>query len=355
MDSSGFSPAGAPASGRGAVRKAPEDYGFFGPDSVTWRVWSYPTSLTIGFQRAVVIEELDPFLIAPVYITQKIVNNARIRYDNTLRYFATVAFGDSRSVVKAADALVRIHARAVGVEPVSGLHFDANNPDSQLWIHLTAWHSILYAYEVYGPGRLSDADEKRYWEECAVAAQFQTCDPEKVPRTREGVRQYFARMRPRLAASEAAQGIMDHLLNAEVMFPPVPVLLRPGAWFVNRILRAMTLATMPEWQRRLAGLRQGRLDAWLTRRLGRAFFRTFAVLASKRLQLALLERISPATGPVVRHVLLDEPAQTTDVLTPEQAFVRHRTPSPVEQYRKLRMPPEQAAQIVYTPSSPVPA
>jgi hypothetical protein len=41
-----------------------EDYGFFGPGSVTWKVWSYPTSLTIGFQRAVVVEELDPALIA---------------------------------------------------------------------------------------------------------------------------------------------------------------------------------------------------------------------------------------------------------------------------------------------------
>ena len=41
-----------------------EDYGFFGPDSVTWKVWSYPTSLTIGFQRAVVVEELDPALVA---------------------------------------------------------------------------------------------------------------------------------------------------------------------------------------------------------------------------------------------------------------------------------------------------
>lgn len=34
------------------VRPA-EDYGFFGPDSVTWRVWSYPTSLTVGFQSRI--------------------------------------------------------------------------------------------------------------------------------------------------------------------------------------------------------------------------------------------------------------------------------------------------------------
>ena len=49
--------------GRGSTKRH-EDYGFFGPDSVTWRVWSYPTSLTVGFQRAVVVEELDPVLLA---------------------------------------------------------------------------------------------------------------------------------------------------------------------------------------------------------------------------------------------------------------------------------------------------
>src|SRR5438552_12413429 len=90
-----------------------EDYGFFGPDSVTWKVWSYPTSLTVGFQRAVVIEELDPALVAAVAATNDIVYRARTRYDRTLRYFALVAFGDSRTTSKAADVLVKIHSKAI--------------------------------------------------------------------------------------------------------------------------------------------------------------------------------------------------------------------------------------------------
>jgi hypothetical protein len=31
-----------------------EDYGFFGPDSVAWKVFRYPTTLSVGFQRTVV-------------------------------------------------------------------------------------------------------------------------------------------------------------------------------------------------------------------------------------------------------------------------------------------------------------
>src|SRR4051794_27636840 len=86
------------------------DYGFFGPGSVTWRVWSYPTSLTVGFQRAVVVEELDPALVASVTDTKAIYDRPRTRYDRTLRYFAMVAFGDSRSTMKAADVLVKVHS-----------------------------------------------------------------------------------------------------------------------------------------------------------------------------------------------------------------------------------------------------
>ncbi|MEA2331116.1 MAG: hypothetical protein QOH58_1254, partial [Thermoleophilaceae bacterium] len=162
----------------GASTKRHEDNGFFGPGSVAWRVWGYPTSLTVGFQRAVVVEELDPFLLASVEATDRVRTQARGRYDNTIRYFATVAFADSRTAVEASAALMRVHSRMVGIEPVSGLQYDANDPDSQLWILLTGWHSVLYAYERYGPGRLSPEDDRRYWEACAVAAELQTCDPD---------------------------------------------------------------------------------------------------------------------------------------------------------------------------------
>src|SRR3954454_21442180 len=113
-----------------------EDYGFFGPDSITWKVWSYPTSLTVGFQRAVVVEELDPALVASVDETHAIFDRPRPRYDRTLRYFALVAFGDSRSPSKAADVLVKVHSKGIGTDPVTGIRYDANDPHSQLWIHL---------------------------------------------------------------------------------------------------------------------------------------------------------------------------------------------------------------------------
>ncbi|HWJ81926.1 MAG TPA: oxygenase MpaB family protein [Nocardioides sp.] len=311
-----------------------EDHGFFGPGSVTWKVWSYPTSLTIGFQRAVVVEELDPALVASVYETHAIFDRPRTRYDRTLKYFSLVAFGSSRETSKAADVLVKIHSKGIGTCPVTGIRYDANDPHSQLWIHLTAWHSILYAYERYGPGRLTAEEEARYWEECAVAAELQTCDPADVPRSREGVRAYFEEMKPQLLGSGIARESMAQLLDARVMMPPLPLLLRPVSWVSARVLRAGTIATMPRWMRELGGLEQSRVvDAlvrpvlWLALRL---------VAMNARVELAVLGVLSPMTVPVVEPVLLGVPPERAEVLTPAQARERYGYQRPRDAHLDLR-------------------
>lgn len=196
------------------------DCGFFGPGSVTWKVWSYPTSPLMGFQRSVTIEQLDPNLVAAVEDSGGVRARTHTRYDRTMRYFSMVAFGATAPTVKAADVLVKIHSKAIGVDPVTGGRYDANAPSSQLWIHMTAWHSILHVYERFGPGPLSPQEEEQYWAECARSAELQTIDPADVPRSRDEVRAYFDHWRPRLSGSEAAQSMTDFILHTEVVLSP---------------------------------------------------------------------------------------------------------------------------------------
>jgi uncharacterized protein (DUF2236 family) len=312
-----------------------EDYGFFGPDSVTWKVWSYPTSLTVGFIRAVVIEELDPALVASVDHTHDIYNRPRTRYDRTLRYFAMVAFSDSRSTSQAADVLVKVHSKAIGTEPYSGQRYDANDPQSQLWIHLTAWHSILYAYEKYGPGKLSAEEEARYWEECALAAELQTCDPADVPRNREGIRAYFDRMRPQLSGSPIARQAMKHLINGAALISPLPRYLAPVTWIINRTLQAGVMATMPHWMRAMGGLGQPRLfDVAVAPMLRIAFAALNASPPTIRLQV--LRLLSPATVPVVAPVLLGVRPRNPVVVSPAEARARYGYDKPAEAHLEWR-------------------
>jgi uncharacterized protein (DUF2236 family) len=312
-----------------------EDYGFFGPGSVTWKVWSYPTSLTVGFQRAVVVEELDPALVASVATTRAIWDRPRSRYDRTIRYFALVAFGDSRSATEAADVLVKVHAKAVGTEPYSRESYDANDPRSQLWILVTGWHSVLYAYERFGPGPLAAEEDEQYWNECAIAAELQTCDPADVPRSRDGVRRYFEEMRPSLSGSELARRTMAHLLTATVLLPqPVRLALRPAAWAASRTLRSATIATLPRWMREMAGLRQSRLEDVLVVPVMKLAFGAAAL--NPHLELQLLRRLSPSTVPVAAPVLFGLAPINPETTTPTLARERLGLSKPAEAHLEFR-------------------
>ncbi|WP_419996396.1 oxygenase MpaB family protein [Streptomyces boninensis] len=329
-----------------------DDYGFFGPGSVVWKVWSYPSAPTVGFQRAVVVEELDPPLVASVDHTQGIYDRPRTRYDRTLRYFAMVAFAGTRDVCKAADILVKVHSKAIGKLPYeedangAGTSavgtYDANDPASQLWIQLTGWHSILYAYEKYGPGKLSDAEEREYWEACAVAAELQTCSPDDVPRTREGVRAYLEGMRPKLSASPIAKQAMRHLLKTELVLPKkLPWWEKLPAHIAARALRIATLATLPRWMRKETNLPTSRLLDVLIVPLMRV---SFAVIhLSPQLELRLISRLSPSTVPVIAPMKLGVPPVKEETLTPAEARDRHGYPRPADAHHDLRT--RQAARV----------
>ncbi|MEQ8511909.1 MAG: oxygenase MpaB family protein [Algiphilus sp.] len=291
-----------------------QDYGFFGPDSPSWKVWSSPTSL-IGFQRAVVLEHFDPFLAAAVADMRGIYTNPGRRLDRTLAYFLTVAVADGRTATEASRLLMRVHAKVQGIEPISGTPYSANSPESQLWIHVTGWHSVLKCYELYGPGPLSEREERRYWEECAVAAELQTCKPADVPRSRDEVRAYFEAVRPRLCTSERAHEGMHYLLrtpraNAGWAF-----------WGISRILAPATVASLPRWMRVIGGFDQGMLADGITPPLARIAmqFGQWPVL-----KVAALRYSAPNTARIMRaHHAGGVPANARTV-TPAEC--RARTP-----------------------------
>ncbi|WP_278265015.1 oxygenase MpaB family protein [Nocardia sp. AG03] len=286
-----------------------DDYGFFGPDSPSWKVWSSPTSL-IGFQRAVTLEHFDPYLTAAVADSHGIYDNPATRLDHTLAYFVLVALGDGRTAIQAAEHLMTVHAPMTGIEPISGKRYSANNPDSQLWIHITGWHSVLKTYETYGPG-LTAEEEDRYWAECAIAAELQTCKPSDIPRSRAEVHAYFERVRPRLCVSERAIEGMHYLMWT----PP-----SKGWLFAigSRLLSLASIPTLPLWMRKLGRLKVPRVVdplvripatvlSWLAARRGNWMIVRFAPY------------IAPITGTIfAAHAAAPVPANPTTI-TPRAA------------------------------------
>ncbi|TCO52285.1 oxygenase MpaB family protein [Actinocrispum wychmicini] len=288
-----------------------QDYGFFGPDSPTWKVWASPTAL-LGFQRSVVLEHFDPFLTAAVADMQGIYRDPLGRLDRTLAYFLTVAVADARTAVETAEILMRVHAKATGIEPITGTRYSANNPASQLWIHVTGWHSVLKCYEMFGPGPLTAAQESRYWAECVTAAELQTCKPADVPRSREEVRQYFADVRPRLCSSDRAHRAMHYLLRT----PSAKGNRRISA--ISRLMAPATIATLPKWMRTVGGFDQPATIDGMVVPAGRAAFRVLNA-RDGRTFLTLLRDATPATYRIARQHLRRTPPPYPQTVTPSAA------------------------------------
>ena len=302
------------------------DYGFFGPDSVARRVWIYPTSFLVGFARAVTIEHLDPHLAAAVVASGQVKQRTPLRFDRTMQYFATVLFGDAQSVLKSSDILMKVHKRAIGVDPVTGQEFSANNPDSQLWIHLTAWHSILITYEMFGPGKLSAEDEAEYWRECTVAAAFQTIDTDAMPRTRAEVARYFEDFRPKMVASDPALDMFDFLVNQYRSSLPHSIPL-PIRNVINAFTSRAVVATMPQWMREMGGAPQSALtDAAIVAVMKPALA---ALHHAGPLKIAAVRFMTPRTFPIVAPYVMGIDPVESAVYTPTEArtkFGYTRTP-----------------------------
>ncbi|MFI0466913.1 oxygenase MpaB family protein [Saccharopolyspora sp. 5N102] len=204
------------------------------------------------------------------------------RLRRTAGYFITVVFGDGRSVVTAADRLRRVHDRVTRHDPISGIRYAANEPENQLWVHMTTWHSVLYCYERYGPGPLAPEREREYWRGCQISSELQGLDPAEVPGSRTEVREYFASMRPRMCVSEDAREIIDWLLkptSSELrLLKPVFVLLARAA-----------AATLPPYMRDLGGFNRSRVVDGAVAPMVR--------MASRVMTLRPLRRIGAAVSP----------------------------------------------------------
>ncbi|MFI0901272.1 oxygenase MpaB family protein [Streptomyces sp. NPDC020983] len=306
---------------RGPLRAL--DHGLFGPDSVSWRVWSAPTAL-VGFQRAIVLEHLDPLLAAAAADSGGMYRDPHGRFDRTFGYLLTIALGDARTAVRTAEAVTGVHARVTGTDPVTGRRYGANSPASQLWVHVVAWESAQACYEAYGPGRLSDAEDRRYWAECATAAGLQTCPPAGVPRSRAEAVAYYAALRPSLCTSERANDGMRYLL-----WPPLGS-VGPRLGAVSRVTAALTVAAMPDWFWRVTGFPRPRATAAAVR-LARPLLRqAMRLTARPALAVPLTTSIAPACGHVLREHFAARPPAEPVTLTADEARARYSARRPRE-------------------------
>src|ERR1700685_4741965 len=101
------------------VPEQPGDDGFFGPDSVTWRISGDRAGPVAGL-RALLIQALHPLAMAGVDQHSDWRQDPVGRLAATSAYLATVSFGAKSAAERAATRVRRIHEHVTGTDDVTG-------------------------------------------------------------------------------------------------------------------------------------------------------------------------------------------------------------------------------------------
>lgn len=222
------------------------DDGLLGPDAVAWRVIGHPGAL-VGGLRSLIVQSLHPLAMAGVAQHSDYTRRPLDRLHRTTYYVAATAFGDTATAQAAAEQVRRRHRPVRGTDPVTGRRYSADDPDTQIWVHATEWHSFLAAYRVLA-GRLSAEEEARYMAEGAIVGSLLGTPRERIPASVAEMRAYFEEVRPQLCVSEAARTAIDFVIN------PRPTLDILPYYVPLRVLGNAAWAMIPRHLRRLAGI-----------------------------------------------------------------------------------------------------
>jgi len=224
--------------------------GFFGPDSVTWRIHSDP-AFSVGGIRALLLQALHPVAMDGVHqFSTGFTQDPWARLTRTAEYVATLTFGTRRDALRVVRRVRGMHRDKAAVEETTGRSYRVDDADLLLWVHNCEVESLLSTARRAGVP-LTAADADRYVEEQVTAAVLIGIDEEDVPRTVAELNAYFDGVRARLAVTPAARAASKFIL-----LPPMPgwvQLLTPArpAWST---LASLGAATLPRWARQLYGL-----------------------------------------------------------------------------------------------------
>jgi uncharacterized protein (DUF2236 family) len=170
------------------------DPGFFGPDSMAWRVHANPIALAVGGVAAVILELAEPRVRSGVWDHSTFKTDPLARMQRTGAATLITTYGPTAAAEARIAMVTRMHSRIGGFTP-EGQAYTALEPELMTWVHVTAGWGFLNAYDRY-VRPLSVADRDRYYAEGGrIGRAFGAPEP---PGSEAEVEAWFDRLRPAL-------------------------------------------------------------------------------------------------------------------------------------------------------------
>lgn len=183
------------------------DPGWFGPDSVAWKVHADGSLLIAGI-AAFALQALHPLAMAGVAEHSAFAEDFLGRTQRTGNFVQGVVYGSSTEANRLCHMVHKIHGRVVGTAQ-DGRRYAANDPNLLHWVHITEYAAIAAANRRFGLRPMTRRQLDTYVGEVSrVGIATGVIDP---PTNWDGINAALERHRPDLAVAEYGAAAISFL------------------------------------------------------------------------------------------------------------------------------------------------
>ena len=199
------------------------DPGYFGPNSMMWKVNKEITVL-FGGARALLMHAAHPLIAAGARQTSFYQRDPWKRLIRTLSLQNSVTFGTKDEADESAHRINKLHEVIKGKDEVTGGVYDALDHEQLLWVHACLQISSIYFYELT-VRKLSDDEKNQYHTENRIAAELVLVDKKLIPNTHDELKNWVinkSREESYLLSTDVAEDVKDIIGGG-----PVPKHIKP--------------------------------------------------------------------------------------------------------------------------------
>ncbi|UAB79488.1 DUF2236 domain-containing protein [Erythrobacter sp. SCSIO 43205] len=227
----------------------PSDEALFEKDTPIRLVHADIVGMMTGGVRALLLQMLHPHALQGVLDHSNFREDMHGRLQRTARFIAVTTFGHRDDAQKAIERVNRIHAKVGGTLP-DGSPYQATNPRTLAWVHVTEAQSFLAGYLRHVRPNMPGHEQDEYYRQFAVIARALGADP--VPTTRREADALFRELRSDLRPSPEAREVAQLVLSQRPKGTPVAV---------QTVIGAEAVAMLPGFARSMLGLQRPMLTA----------------------------------------------------------------------------------------------
>jgi len=231
------------------------DPGYFGPNSIMWKVNKEITVL-FGGARALLMHAAHPLIAAGARQTSFYQRDPWKRLIRTLSLQNSVTFGTKEEADDSANRINKLHEVIKGEDPVTGGYYDALDHEQLLWVHACLQLSSIYFYEKTVK-KLTDYEKDQYHKENMIAADLVLVNTKKMPQSHNELKNWVinkSNKKDYLLLTDVAKDVQNIIAGG-----PVPTHIKPIWPFIS----FTAFHTLPEQFKKIYGVKTTKLKSFL--------------------------------------------------------------------------------------------